>query len=92
MLCDSPERREREREDERGAILTLHDGMEEENEEMKSAWHHLHSSFIGVGGGRFGPDKERASQAVLEVKGGLVERKRMSVCLSKCMNVVLYVN
>lgn len=26
---------------------------EEENEEMKSAWHHLHSGFIGAGGGRF---------------------------------------
>lgn len=33
--------------------MTLNEGVEEENEEMKSGWHHLHSSFIGVGGGRF---------------------------------------
>lgn len=45
--------REREREVEQGAILILNEGVEEENEEMKSAQHHLHSSFISIGGGRF---------------------------------------
>lgn len=65
---------------EQEAILILSEGLEEENEEMKSAWHHLHSSFISKGGGVLGPDKERASQAVLEV--GRVGR---GVCLKECV-------
>lgn len=49
--CLAPQR---ERECERARSHSdTEQGMEEENEEMKSAWHHLHSSFIGVGGGCF---------------------------------------
>lgn len=58
--------------------------MVEENEEMKSAWHHLHSRFISVGGGRFVPDKERVSQAVLEVEGWVGGGS--SVCMNVCLH------
>lgn len=70
----APPQREREREEgEQGAILTLNGGVEEENEEMKSASIICIQVLSAWEEGVFGPDKERASQTALEVEGELVQ-------------------